>query len=161
MNDMSESVLVFGVIVLFSMISNVIIINKQKNSMPLDKMGIEIGKRCPNKVLEDVNGKKIKLNEVTGNIVFIEEDCTTCQLLVRDINANERKYDNIITILVGEREHAIRFIQKYPLWNKVTFMNKDEIHMKLNISAFPFYMKLTKGIVKEKGFAVAEKFLKD
>lgn len=158
---MSEIVLVLGLIVLFSIITNGIIINKKRNSISLDKMGIEIGKRCPAQDLEYVNGKKIQLSELTGNVIFVEEDCVTCQMLVKEIDASGRKDDNMTTVLVGEREHAIRFMQKYPLWDKVAFMNKEELDIKLNISAFPFYMILNKGVVKKKGFAVAENFLED
>lgn len=158
---MSEIVLVLGLIVLFSMITNGIIINKKRNSISLDKMGIEIGKRCPAHDLEYVNGKKIQLSELTGNVIFVEEDCVTCQMLVKEIDASGRKDDNMTTVLVGEREHAIRFMQKYPSWDKVAFMNKEELDIKLNISAFPFYMILNKGVVKKKGFAVAENFLED
>lgn len=158
---MSEIVLVLGLIVLFSMITNGIIINKKRNSISLDKMGIEIGKRCPAQDLEYVNGKKIQLSELTGDVIFVEEDCVTCQMLVKEIDASGRKDDNMTTVLVGEREHAIRFMQKYPSWDKVAFLNKEELDIKLNISAFPFYMILNKGVVKKKGFAVAENFLKD
>lgn len=124
-------------------------------------MGIEIGKKCPDQDLEYVNGKKIQLSELTGNVIFVEEDCVTCQMLVKDIDASGRKDDNMTTVLVGEREHAIRFMQKYPSWDKVAFLNKEELDIKLNISAFPFYMILNKGVVKKKGFAIAENFLKD
>ncbi len=158
---MSEIVLVLGIIVLFAMISSGIIINKQKKIIPLDKMGIEIGQRCPKQELEYSNGDKIQLSELTGKIIFVEENCMTCQLLVKDINATGKKDDNMVTVLIGDRDQVIRFMQKYPLWSKVTFMNKDEIHMKLNISAFPFYMTLNKGVVREKGFATTEKILKE
>lgn len=158
---MSEIVLVFGLIILFAIITNGIIINKQKNSMPLDKMGIEIGKRCPEQYLEYVNGERFQLSKITGNIIFVEEDCMTCQMLVKDIDASGRKDDNMITILVGEKEHAIRFMQKYPSWDKIAFLNKEELQIKLNILAFPFYMTLNKGIIEEKGFATAERVLKN
>lgn len=158
---MSEVVLVLGLIVLFAMITNGIIINKQRNSMPIDKMGIEIGKKCPDQDLEYINGKKFRLSELTGSVIFVEEGCVTCQMLVEDIDASGRKDENMITVLVGEKEHATRFIRKHPSWNKVAFWNKEELQKELNISAFPFYMTLSKGTVKEKGFAETGKILKD
>ncbi len=158
---MSEIVLVLGLIIFFAIITNGIIINKQRNSMPIDKMGIEIGKRCPEQDLEYVNGKKFQLSELTGTIIFVEEQCMTCQMLVKDIDASGRKDENMVTILVGEKEHAINFIQKYPSWNKIAFWKNEELQKKLNISAFPFYMTLNKGVVKEKGFASVKKILKD
>lgn len=41
------------------------------------------------------------------------------------------------------------------------FFEKIKNYKKLNISAFPFYMTLNKGVVKEKGFASVKKILKD
>ena len=158
---MSEIILAFGLITMFTMITNGMVIYKQDNLMTLDKMGIEIGKRCPEQVLEYLNGKKFNLSEISGKIIFVEEDCVTCQVLVETINVSGRKDDDMITILVGKKENAVRFVQKYPAWNKVSFFEREELYSMLNISAFPFYMDLNNGIVEEKGAASAGKVLKD
>lgn len=100
---MSEIILAFGLITMFTMITNGMVIYKQDNLMTLDKMGIEIGKRCPEQVLEYLNGKKFNLSEISGKIIFVEEDCVTCQVLVETINVSGRKDDDMITILVGKK----------------------------------------------------------
>lgn len=158
---MSEIILILGLIVMFAMVTNGIIIYKQRNLVTVDDMGIEIEKKCPNLRIELLNEGEIQMSELTGTIIFVEEDCVTCQMLVRDIDSSGRKDENMVTVLVGGKEYATNFVKKYLSWKKVGFLERENIESNLNITAFPYFMVLEDGIVKEKGIAVTEKLLRD
>lgn len=158
---MNDYILSLYLIVAFGIITDLVIIIKKRNVITIENMGIDVLKKCPDLNINMINNKKIfKLKDMSGIILFIEEDCITCQTIVNAIETSEIQYDILYAVVVGGEENAVRFIENHNSWKNVGFLDKGIIMKNLNISAFPFFMLLKDGTVIEKGFPAIETLIK-
>lgn len=157
---MSEIILVLWLIIAFSVITDVVIIYKKRNVITLETMGIDIEKSCPDLNVNMIDQNNFFMQDMSGVVLFIEEDCITCQTIVNSIETSELKNDRLYTVLMGQKENAINFKEKHSTWERVGYLDRNVAREKLNISAFPFFMLLQDGVVKEKGFPKIETIMK-
>lgn len=158
--DMSEIILVLWLIIVFGVITDIIIIFKQRSVKTLEMMGIDIEKRCPELKVNMTNENDFFMKDMTGVVLFVEEDCITCQTVINSIETSGLKNDRLYTVLIGEKENAVNFMENHSSWKRVGFLDRNVVSEKLNISAFPYFMLLQDGVVKEKGFPQIEKIMK-
>lgn len=156
---MKDVFLAFGLMIVFGIFANLIIILKRGNIKTIKTMGIELEDRCPEISIDMIDQENCSINHISGVFLFVEEECITCQTIINGIEMSKLRNEKIFTILVGERSNAVHFMEEHPSWKRVGYINMNIIKEKLNISAFPFFMLLQDGIVKEKGFPEIDKIM--
>ena len=119
---MGESILVLSLIIFFCIITDLIII-KKGNAVTLETMGIGLEMRCPDVNVNMISEKNFSMKEVSGIILFVQNDCNTCETVVNTMENSDLKNNNLYTIIVGEEEEAISFMGKHSSWERVGFLD--------------------------------------
>ena len=105
----------------------------------------EVGKRAPNFTLKSLDGKNLKLSEMTGNVVLINfwaSWCGPCREEMPLLNALHNKYEPLgFTVLGVNVEEDLKgakgFLKNFPVDFPVLLDNTNRVSKQYKVIAMP------------------------
>jgi peroxiredoxin len=113
--------------------------------MPNLVTAAEVGKRAPDFTLKSLDGKNLKLSEMTGNVVLINfwaSWCGPCREEMPLLNALHNKYEPLgFTVLGVNVEEDVRgakgFLKNFPVDFPVLLDNTNRVSKQYKVIAMP------------------------
>jgi peroxiredoxin len=113
--------------------------------MPNLVIAAEVGKSAPDFTLKSLDGKNLKLSEMTGNVVLINfwaSWCGPCREEMPLLNALHNKYEPLgFTVLGVNVEEDVRgakgFLKNFPVDFPVLLDNTNQVSKQYKVIAMP------------------------
>ncbi|MDU1117058.1 MAG: hypothetical protein E7J99_14600 [Clostridium butyricum] len=85
-------------------------------------------------------------------IVFVDIGCTSCEKVIKSLQINGTKFNNIYVITKGSKNDVDTWKKNKNLLLDINSLEDNIIEENYNIKGFPYYIKITDNKVSEKGF---------
>lgn len=102
----------------------------------------------------DENYFDLGVNDSKGDkvIVFVDIGCASCENVIKSLQMNGTKFNNINVITKGNKNEVDTWKKNKNLLLDINNLKDNSIEEKYNINAFPYYIKIADNKVSEKGF---------